>query len=1017
MRNTTRIFHLVLVIICAAALVGTSGGIVYPAHAAPAASIIRVTTTGATSGACGSTWATACDLQYALSVALSGDEIWVKAGTYKPTTNSNRSATFQLKNGVSVYGGFATMTETLRSQRNWTANVAVLSGDIGAAGNNSDNSYHVVTGSGTNGTAILDGFTVTGGNANGSPEPDDLGGGMYNYYGSPTVQNVVFSANTATTFGGGMHNSHSNPTLTNVTFSGNTVTNGDGGGMVNTDTSAPTLTNVTFSNNSVTDGNGGGMLNDNCSPTLSNVTFANNSTTGGDGGALYNDLVSTPVLTNVTFYSNTAIMSSGHNGGNGGAIYNYATSNYTMTNVTFSGNRAVGYDAYNPAYGGAMYTASGSVTARNAIFWGNAPDQAYNDSSTVTINTSVVQDGCPTGSTCPGIITANPLLGAPGNYGGYVETIPLLPGSSAIDAANDAVCPATDARGVTRPQGPHCDIGAFESSRFTLAITGGNNQSTPINTAFAQPLQVSVTANNAIEPVNGGKVTFTPPASGASASLATSPATIASGSASVNATANGIRGAYVVTASIVGGNTVTFNLRNTGVFYVKPGASGNCSSWAAACELQTALGSAGAGDEIWVAAGTYTPTTGTDPNATFTLANGVGVYGGFAGTETARSQRSWTTHVTTLSGNLSGGAHPYHVVTANSTDSTTALDGFTVTGGQGTGQVGGGVYINNGSLTIANCRITNNSADYGGGVFQSGSGRIDIINSLVERNHSGNQGGGLYINGDVALINTLVLTNTSGADGGGLTDWAGHTNLAGGMFAANSAGGNGGGVNANNSVNVSGTQFISNTAGGDGGGLLQWNGVYTVTVTNARFERNRSTGQGGGVSASGSVDAANTLFAGNQAGGGGAAIRLSGGRLRHVTIAHPTQGSGPAIRMASGTANITDTIIAGYTVGISQTGGTLYADYDLFSTTTPTQTSGGTMNWGSHNLNSNPQFVNPASGDYHLAASSPAIDAGTNAGVTTDLDGIVRPQGRGYDIGAYEYRFIVYLPLVLRNAP
>jgi len=1014
MCNTTRLLHLVLVTACIAALAGTSGGTAYPSLAAPAASIIRVTTTGATSGTCGSTWGSACGLQHALQdLVVSGDEIWVAAGTYKPTTGSSRDATFLLRSGVAIYGGFA-MTETLRDQRNWTANVTILSGDIGVAGNNSDNSYHVVMG--TSG-AVLDGLTVTGGNANGGSYPDDKGGGMYNSYGSPALTNVTFSNNSAQSAGGGMVNSQSNPTLTNVTFSSNTVTNGDGGGMVNTDSSAPTLTNVTFSGNSATSGNGGGMLNDNCSPTLVNVTFANNSTTGGNGGALYNDLVSTPVLTNVTFYSNTATMSAGFNGGNGGAIYNYATSNYTLTNVTFSGNRAVGYDAGHPAYGGAMYMVAGSVTARNAIFWGNTPDQAYNDSSTVIVNTSVVQGGCPTGSTCTGIITADPLLGAPGNYGGYVQTIPLLPGSPAIDAANDSNCPAKDARGVTRPQGPHCDIGAFESSRFTLAITGGNNQSTPVNTAFAQPLRVSVTPNNVVEPVNGGKVTFTPPASGASASLATSPATIASGAASVTATANGIRGAYVVTASIIGGNTVTFNLRNTGVFYVKPGASGNCSSWAAACELQTALGSAGAGDEVWVAAGTYTPTTGTDPNATFTLANGVGVYGGFAGTETARSQRNWTAHVTTLSGNLSGGAHSLHVVTANGTALATVLDGFTVTGGQAPVGAGGGVYIN-GSLTIANCRIVNNSANYGGGVFQEGTGRVNVISSLVERNHSGYQGGGLYINGDAALTDTLVLTNTAGGDGGGLTDWAGRTDLTGGMFAANSAGNNGGGVNANNSVSISGTQFISNTAGQYGGGLLQWNAGYTVTVANARFERNRANQDGGGLWVHGNATATNVVVMDNfaNAQGSGTLLKGSVSRFLQTTIARNTGGDGSGISVINdgatySTLALTNTILVSQTVGITATAGNTVTLNGVLWFGNGVNTGGA----GSVSVQSptpgNPAF---AADGYHLTRNSAAIDHGVNSGVTSDIDGDPRPMG-SYDLGADEFRFIVYLPLVVRQ--
>ena len=85
-------------------------------------------------------------------------------------------------------------------------------------------------------------------------------------------------------------------------------------------------------------------------------------------------------------------------------------------------------------------------------YLGSAPSLSY----------TIVQGGCPAGSTCTHIITTDPLLGTLGNYGGYTQTIPLLAGSSAIDTGNDAVCPGTDQRGVTRPQGAHCDIGAFE---------------------------------------------------------------------------------------------------------------------------------------------------------------------------------------------------------------------------------------------------------------------------------------------------------------------------------------------------------------------------------------------------------------------------------------------------------------------------------------------------------------------------------------------------------------------------
>ncbi|MBO9370391.1 MAG: hypothetical protein J7575_04795 [Chloroflexi bacterium] len=134
---------------------------------------------GATSGNCDS-WANACTLQYALSIAQSGDEIWVKKGVHYPGPAGDRTATFALKNGVALYGGFAG-TESSRDARNWQANPTVLSGDIDRnditdangvvmttthiVGNNA---YHVVTAGNVDSTAILDGFVITAGKADGS---------------------------------------------------------------------------------------------------------------------------------------------------------------------------------------------------------------------------------------------------------------------------------------------------------------------------------------------------------------------------------------------------------------------------------------------------------------------------------------------------------------------------------------------------------------------------------------------------------------------------------------------------------------------------------------------------------------------------------------------------------------------------------------------------------------------------------------------------------------------------------
>lgn len=212
-----------------------------PAHAAIV--YVDMTAMGANDG---SSWTDAYnDLQSAFGSAAPNDSICVAAGTYKPTAGAARDYTFQLLSGVAIYGGFAG-DETDLSERDWTANVTVLSGDIGVVDVDTDNSYQVVTGSGTDSTAVLDGFTITKGYANGSGAGN--GGGLYNVAGSPTIVNVVFSYNYAHNWGGGMYNDNSSPTLINVSFSENRSTTGGtegyGGGMCNEMDSNPILINT-----------------------------------------------------------------------------------------------------------------------------------------------------------------------------------------------------------------------------------------------------------------------------------------------------------------------------------------------------------------------------------------------------------------------------------------------------------------------------------------------------------------------------------------------------------------------------------------------------------------------------------------------------------------------------------------------------------------------------------------------------------------------------------------------------
>jgi hypothetical protein len=253
------------------------------------AEIIYVNT-AADGNADGSSWTDAYqDLQAALAAANSGEEIWVAKGTYYPTTGTDQAISFALKDGVAIYGGFVG-GETSRDARDWTTNVTILSGDIGTKGDASDNSYHVVSSSDVVSTTILDGFTITAGNA---PEGQGSGGGMSNVKSNPTLTNIIFSDNSAFDYGGGMSNHNSSPILTNGIFTNNSVGEiGGGGGMYNTNSSNPILTNVTFSGNSAVN-YGGGMYNKDSTPLIQNSILWGN--TANRDSQIYNKN-STPTI-------------------------------------------------------------------------------------------------------------------------------------------------------------------------------------------------------------------------------------------------------------------------------------------------------------------------------------------------------------------------------------------------------------------------------------------------------------------------------------------------------------------------------------------------------------------------------------------------------------------------------------------------------------------------------------------------------------------------------------------------
>jgi hypothetical protein len=425
----------------------------------------------------GTSWTDAyTELQPALSAATSGDEIWVAEGLYLPTTGGDRSIAFQLEDGVAIYGGFIG-TESNREQRNSdpATNNTLLSGDIGTQGSPADNSYTVVTSSSVSASAVLDGFTITGGLANGIrglPHPDQSGGGMHNDKSSPTLANLLFTGNRAV-WGGGMLNNKSDPAMSNIVFEGNTADDG-GGGLYNK-LSDPRLDDVTFTGN--TAGVGGGMYNDNADPLLSNVDFSLN-TASGDGGGMYNTN-SGPTLVNVTFQGDTAVSGggiynnnstpaltnmifSGETATNGAGIYNLG-SDPTLTNLSLSGNQAA------PGLGGGFYNDASAPNLQNVILWGNldnsgmtASAQIYNtNGSTPAITHSLVQGSGASGASWDGT------LGTDG--GGNLDDDPLF-----LRAPDDG----GDGWGV----GGNDDYGDLRLGTASPAINAGDNSLLPADT-------------------------------------------------------------------------------------------------------------------------------------------------------------------------------------------------------------------------------------------------------------------------------------------------------------------------------------------------------------------------------------------------------------------------------------------------------------------------------------------------------------------------------------------------------
>jgi len=314
--------------------------------------------------------------------------------------------------------------------------------NIGPAASVTLGQLAIIHGNASLGGGIQNAGTLTVTNSTVTTSIASNGGGIYNQQGATlALAGTTVSGNVAGRDGGGIANNGGTVQLSLTTVSGNKASQA-GGGIVNF-FGTVSVSQSTIAGNAATGRNsegGGGIANGDGTLTVDKSTISGNSTSGGTGGSAIFNILTTSV-SNSTISGNT---------GPGHAVLNSDT--MTLSYVTIASNSA-------------GISNSGSVTATGTIIANNNPGTncfgnrfqepfGFNLDSGTSCRLSQATD----------LTSTDPLLAALASNGGPTQTQALEAGSPAIDHGGTSAngCPPTDQRGVTRPQGPACDIGAFE---------------------------------------------------------------------------------------------------------------------------------------------------------------------------------------------------------------------------------------------------------------------------------------------------------------------------------------------------------------------------------------------------------------------------------------------------------------------------------------------------------------------------------------------------------------------------
>jgi hypothetical protein len=672
----------------------------------------------------------------------------VAAGTYKsgympgadgksmiPPAGRERDRAFMLRSGVAIRGGYPANALPGASETN-RPGTSILSGDIDGipdGGNPATgftgmegNAYHVVLGVDipNDGTTILDGFVIRGGNANGSGEivvgghsiSRQHGGGMYNCHSTLFLEELTIEMCSASGRGGGMHNLSSPLSLRNMNIRNNFAQYG--GGLANHD-SSPVLTNAVIRGNSAPNGSGGGIYNVGSSPVLTNGVIAGNS--AANGGGIYNDS-SAPALTNVTMAGNSATS------------------------------------------GGGIYNRSSSPRIRNSIIWGNSGSFVNAVGGAPEISCSIVQGGWAgtlNMNIDPAFVDAANLSSAPTVSGDYH----LSSASPAINMGDSGYYDPgetpnisgviTDLEGHNRVINVYIDLGAYEEPagvtadclRYVKENGAGGGSSWEDASGDLQSMVDQAgrarLRGAAVAAVRVAAGTYTP---------RHAPAADGSSVPSADLYANDLKV-----------RDKTFILRPgvaiLGGYPANATTSDSVRDWAAHRTILSGdlngddNGTSNKSDNAYhVVLGVDIPNDGTTVLDGFVIKGGVATGSGNLTINTGSGPRTIT--------NSSGGG-------AYNESASPVLTNLIITGNSATS--GGGMANSSSPVTLTNVTISENSAYDGGGMANSSS-PVTLTNVAIEGNSATNYGGGIYSSSSSSLVltNVIVAGNAATHDGGGM---------------------------------------------------------------------------------------------------------------------------------------------------------------------------------------------------------------------------------------------------------